>query len=272
MRWGEHMEPTENIDAAQSVLRAEQWELVNEMALWLHGERVCSSLQKGILERLKAIIPHQTSMFDLCREREGRVECFSPEALGISDSALEEYYRTYAAQDYTAWGFTPDHAIVYRDLDVIAPTLRDTTSIYREWMEPLGLYYGMGCTIVQNGVIYGTVTLFRSREDGDFSEEDVAILAQVGKHLGVHFALLWPHGFTTAGEANALEQLAREHGITGREQEVLNLMAGGATNQDIARTLFISESTVKKHINALYRKLSVQNRVQFAQVVYAPED
>lgn len=262
------MEPTENIDAAQSVLRAEQWERVNEMALWLHGERTCPGLQKGTLERLKAIIPHQTSMFDLCREHEGCVECFSPEALGISDSALEEYYRTYAAQDYTAWGFTPDHAIVYRDLDVIAPALRDTTSIYREWMEPLGLYYGMGCTIVQNGVIYGTVTLFRSRKDGDFSEEDVAILAQVGKHLGVHFALLWPHGFTTAGEANALEQLAREHGITGREQEVLNLMAGGATNQDIARALFISESTVKKHINALYRKLGVQNRVQFAQAVY----
>lgn len=265
------MELTEDDKVRQSVLCGGQWTLVNDVVLWLHGERERARLQKGLLERLKTIIPHLASMFDLCRTSEGRVECFGPEALGFSNDALEEYYLTYAAQDYTAWGFTPSRAIVYRDLDVIAPALRDDTSIYREWMEPQGLYYGMGCTIVQDGVIYGTVTLFRSREDGDFSREEVAMLAEIGKHLGVHFALLWPRGFSAADEGSVLEQIAREHGITGREQDVLSLMASGATNQDIAQALFISESTVKKHINALYRKLGVQNRVQFAQVVYAHE-
>lgn len=266
------MESAEDTKPDQAMLHHGQWAQVNEIALWLHGEHECARLQRGLLERLKTIIPHLASMFDLCRTSEGRVECFGPEALGFSASALEEYYRTYASQDYTAWGFTSDRAIVYRDLDVIAPALRDNTSIYREWMEPQGLYYGMGCTIVQDGVIYGTVTLFRSRDEGDFSQEEVAMLAEVGRHLGVHFALLWPHGFTAADEGSALEQLAREHGITGRERDVLGLMASGATNQDIARTLFISESTVKKHVNALYRKLGVQNRVQFAQAVYARED
>lgn len=263
------MESTAASDNAVVPWGTARWASVNDVALWLHGERDCSTLQRGALERLAKIIPHQASMFDLCRTVEGRVECFHPEAIGIPGPALEEYYRTYAAQDYTTWGFTSSHAIVYRDLDVIAPELRDTTSIYREWMEPLGLYYGMGCTIVQSGVIYGTVTLFRSRADGDFLPEDVAVLAELAKHLAVHFALLWPDGFTAESGRDALELLAQNHDITGRENEVLRLMAAGSTNQDIARKLYISESTVKKHVNAVYRKFGVQNRVQFARAIYA---
>jgi len=50
--------------------------------------------------------------------------------------------------------------------------------------------------------------------------------------------------------------------LSGRELEVLNLMANGHTNQAIADELFIALSTVKKHINNIYGKLNVPNRTQ----------
>ncbi len=50
--------------------------------------------------------------------------------------------------------------------------------------------------------------------------------------------------------------------LSERELEVLRLIASGASNRDIARKLFVSLSTVKTHINNIYRKLEVRTRTQ----------
>jgi ATP/maltotriose-dependent transcriptional regulator MalT len=51
-------------------------------------------------------------------------------------------------------------------------------------------------------------------------------------------------------------------GISHREMEVLQLMAGGATNQEIADTLFVSLNTIKTHASRLFEKLDVKRRTQ----------
>jgi DNA-binding NarL/FixJ family response regulator len=48
--------------------------------------------------------------------------------------------------------------------------------------------------------------------------------------------------------------------LTGREQEVLRLVASGATNTEIAGSLHLSERTVKGHISAIFLKLGVRDR------------
>jgi DNA-binding NarL/FixJ family response regulator len=53
--------------------------------------------------------------------------------------------------------------------------------------------------------------------------------------------------------------------LTGREQEVLELVAGGATNREIATTLHLSPHTVKEYTSTLYRKLEVRNRAEAVQ-------
>jgi LuxR family maltose regulon positive regulatory protein len=50
--------------------------------------------------------------------------------------------------------------------------------------------------------------------------------------------------------------------LSERELEVLGLVASGKSNQEIASSLFVSLSTVKTHINNLYRKLGVRSRTQ----------
>jgi len=53
--------------------------------------------------------------------------------------------------------------------------------------------------------------------------------------------------------------------LTGREREVLDLIAEGSTNREIAERLFLSPHTVKEHTSALYRKLSARNRAEAVQ-------
>jgi two-component system response regulator DesR len=54
-------------------------------------------------------------------------------------------------------------------------------------------------------------------------------------------------------------------GLSPREREVLDLIAEGATNRQIAERLFLSTHTVKEHTSALYRKLGVRNRAEAVQ-------
>jgi DNA-binding NarL/FixJ family response regulator len=49
--------------------------------------------------------------------------------------------------------------------------------------------------------------------------------------------------------------------LSARQQEILGLIAGGATNSEIATRLYLSRHTVKQHTSALYRKLGVRNRI-----------
>jgi DNA-binding NarL/FixJ family response regulator len=66
----------------------------------------------------------------------------------------------------------------------------------------------------------------------------------------------------------AREAPDREHDeLTPREREVLQLVAGGATNREVAETLFVSRHTVNFHMKNILQKLHLRNRAQ--AVAYA---
>jgi len=55
------------------------------------------------------------------------------------------------------------------------------------------------------------------------------------------------------------------HLLTTREIEILGLLAGNLTNQEIALKLFVSENTVKNHVHSILKKLNLGNRREAAQ-------
>jgi DNA-binding CsgD family transcriptional regulator len=62
------------------------------------------------------------------------------------------------------------------------------------------------------------------------------------------------------------ETRLRELGITRRELEILELIANGLSNREIADKLFVSENTVKTHSSRLFDKLSARRRTQAVQL------
>ena len=53
--------------------------------------------------------------------------------------------------------------------------------------------------------------------------------------------------------------------LSKRERDVLDLIAAGSTNREIAEALYLSPHTVKEHTSALYRKLQARNRAEAVQ-------
>jgi DNA-binding NarL/FixJ family response regulator len=68
-----------------------------------------------------------------------------------------------------------------------------------------------------------------------------------------------PQNFSAKGMnsiASSTDQL-----LTGREMDVLLRISLGLSNQEIATQLFLSQSTIKSHVTAIFRKLNVDNRI-----------
>ncbi len=69
-----------------------------------------------------------------------------------------------------------------------------------------------------------------------------------------------------AGGANPADPADTD--LTPRESEVLRLIAAGKSNREIARALFVSEATVKTHVNRIFAKTSSRDRTQAMRYAY----
>ena len=90
---------------------------------------------------------------------------------------------------------------------------------------------------------------------------DSVVAPSTTRRLIDQFAHLLPVGGPAPAELT---------GLTGREREVLVLVAQGLSNAELAGKLFLSEATVKTHVGRILAKLDLRDRVQ--AVVYAYEN
>jgi len=94
------------------------------------------------------------------------------------------------------------------------------------------------------------VGIWLNRTRTDFSEDDLLLAELLRPHL--HAAEL------------AVRRTAARATLTPREREVLDLVAAGAANAEVAEAMFLSPGTVKKHLDNIYAKLGVSSRVAAA--------
>jgi transcriptional regulator EpsA len=83
--------------------------------------------------------------------------------------------------------------------------------------------------------------------------------------------LITPHlhkAITHVSHQNETASATQATELSSREVEVLRLVGSGMTNVDIGKKLFISENTVKNHVQSIFKKLHVANRVQAVSRAY----
>jgi DNA-binding CsgD family transcriptional regulator len=85
----------------------------------------------------------------------------------------------------------------------------------------------------------------------------------------LYFFLKKHHGewVTHGPEPAKLRDFYTRYAITGREEEIIDLLMEGKTNEEIGDELFISTKTVKNNISTIYKKTGVKNRVQLSNLL-----
>ncbi|MFD3487525.1 response regulator [Streptomyces sp. NPDC058665] len=91
---------------------------------------------------------------------------------------------------------------------------------------------------------------------------DAVVAPSTTRRLLDRFSAMLPSGRESAAATGALERL------TGREREVMLLVAQGLSNGEIAARLVLSEATVKTHVGRILTKLGLRDRVQVVVLAY----
>ena len=78
----------------------------------------------------------------------------------------------------------------------------------------------------------------------------------------IDHALTSPLSFTARDIAGAVSRSRNTFELSQRELQILSQLHKGVPIKEFAQSLFITESTLKTHLSAIYRKLGVKNRVQ----------
>lgn len=78
----------------------------------------------------------------------------------------------------------------------------------------------------------------------------------------IDHAIASPLAFSAKDIAGALKRNQNTFGLSQREIQILSQLYKGAPLKEFAASLFITESTLKTHLSAIYRKMAVKNRVQ----------
>ena len=117
------------------------------------------------------------------------------------------------------------------------------------------IYGGIIAALFSALGIWLGLKLTRTKETVVTREVHVPIEVPVAVHVPV----------PVSGPFQRNEDRVQQLGITPRELEILEAIAAGLSNREIAERLFVSENTVKTHAGRLFDKLSARRRTQVVQ-------
>lgn len=131
-------------------------------------------------------------------------------------------------------------------------------------MKKIILIYGLALAVLIFGLKYLEYRLFVRDLSLEFYLSIVAVMfTGLGLWAGLKFTR---KKVVTVGPEFIFNEEELHHlGISKREHEVLELMARGLSNQEIADRLFVSLNTIKTHSSNLFLKLEVNRRTQAIQ-------
>ena len=210
----------------------------------------------------------RTAQLLLCGIIECKQEIFTviDEVDGVSQTgatyqwgAKARYLKEFKERGYelAAMQLKPSSCAT-RDSDVMTDQERLESRLYQEIYEPQGVFYVLRITLIWREKMIGQFAFFKEREAGDFSDRDLEIGALFAPHLALKLGQLKD----AASAVSSGIRLKDAHGLTSREAEVVSLVVDGLSDEEIAEKLFISDSTVKKHLYNAYAKIGVSNRLQ----------
>ena len=218
----------------------------------------------GVLTGLRELIPCDEITFQLMDVAAQRVKvlCVSDagverdESVGMPDEYLTVFWQQFWEEHGCAGPLTTgDYSTLLHHAE--------RTRTRAHGSSPLGSLLGaIGMKdeiLVPMTPLGGTdrrLLLWRNKDEPDFSEREMAMLALVRPHVAeLH--------------TRRDRELRGEPNLTPRQWEVLRQVATGASNTQIARTLGLSDATVRKHLENVFLRLGVQSRTEALARVHA---
>ena len=157
----------------------------------------------------------------------------------------------------------------YRDSDIISEKQLMDLRVYKEIYQRDGVHYGMRLNMVDDNQVAGSFSIFRSKDDGDFTDQELEVFNKLAPLLSTRYRQIIKATQTITTDSpvglSRFEAVDR-YGLTTREFQVAEMAAKGFVDDEMAEAMSVSVSTVRKHLYNAYRKLAVNSRAQLAKL------
>ncbi|MDP9183338.1 MAG: LuxR C-terminal-related transcriptional regulator [Actinomycetota bacterium] len=174
----------------------------------------------------------------------------------LAPVANDPFYDLYWTSSFCSYPTrTGDDRSVTLLSDFYSQRQWQTTPMYAEVFRDEGLQHELMCCLPTTGSRVRRVLMSRSR-GSDFDERDRMLMALLRPHLA---------------ELYRSQSTAASPGLTPRQTELMRLVAAGRTTPQIAELLFLSQGTVRKHLENIFDRLGVTSRAAAVMRVFADE-
>ena len=187
---------------------------------------------------------------------------------GFPDAEVTEAESAAAALEHIHNGVVPDLALVdVRMPDLDGLELLRALKVERPEMPVVMLSTYDNAPYVKRALADGASGyLLKDATPEDLSQAINVALSGSGNVLSPRVIQNLFEEHEASGRDHGANGRRGEYNLTQREHDILELLAEGRANREIAQHLFLSEKTVKAHLAAIFRKLGVTNRTQAAMM------
>ena len=117
--------------------------------------------------------------------------------------------------------------------------------------------------------VLGYLILLRENRESEFIRRDMCVLEELHAHISLQLSKLLSQKPSAETETvlPVWETLFQPYDLSKKEIEVVYYFYQGFSDAEICQKLFISKSTFKKHVNHIYQKMKLNNRVALLKCV-----
>ncbi|MEH7483838.1 helix-turn-helix transcriptional regulator [Neobacillus drentensis] len=222
-------------------------------------------MKSQLLKELTSLIPCTFASVMTSVQSEKDTYLANPVCYPFEYLAVENRYLKLAESDHSQWITIEPVTTVVRITDLFSDKERENQIIYQECYVPYQLKYSVYASLAHKGMPLGLLSLYRKKEQGDFSNENLIVLKALVRHLSLRF-------YNEKEQCSPIKEAPKpdsgiiayvsEYGLTRRELEVFLAITPNLTNEELAEKLHISIYTLKRHLQSLYQKTGVKKRFE----------
>lgn len=233
---------------------------LNNVIYQIYNTEEFEEMKKNLLISVSTLVPNACGSILMAADSGSETLLCDPVCFPERFVEMEKRYMLLEKRDYGRWIMQRKQTTIITASSMMSDEERRCTELYRACFSPFGLHYSVDVTIVHKGEFLGVIALYRREDEGDFTEDEIFIMENLSDHLNVRFYNELKKRENPANK-NHMGFLIKKYGLTAREAEILRMVFSEKTNGEICSELYISNNTLKKHLQNIYRKTGVPNRI-----------
>lgn len=242
-----------------------QWKQLNNLVKEIYLSDVNTLLDR-LPSKIQGLVSFSHSMSHSYEQHSTGITPIKYHSDDLSEEIINDYIENFENIDYIAWYSDVPIPRVFRDTDIIDAYLRSNSYLMKNWLMPNGMCYCITSTAAHNNIAYGSMSFFRSEEEGDFSDLDKMILSILNEHISIKFFLGNP-SVDASSQLTPAETFAKKYRLSTKEMEIIQHIKKGELREALPDILCISDNTLKKHLSNIYGKLHIHSFEQLIQAL-----